>query len=80
MATTTDRGRKVKAEAGREAAEVVRDTLEALAREGAREMLCRALSEEGDAFLGRGRYERTSGYRNGSTSRKLTLGAGTWRI
>ncbi|NLX24159.1 MAG: hypothetical protein GXY55_21115 [Phycisphaerae bacterium] len=34
MATTTDRGRKVKAEAGSEAAEAVRDTLEALAREG----------------------------------------------
>jgi transposase-like protein len=43
-------------------------------------MLMRALSEEVDVYLGRGRYERTSeyrGYRNGSTARKLTLGAGT---
>ena len=80
MATTTDCGRRVKLEAGSEAGEVVRDPLEALAREGARQMLCQALSEEVDAYLGRGRYERIEehrGYRNGSTSRKLTLGAGT---
>jgi transposase-like protein len=54
--------------------------LEALARAGARELLVRALSEEVDAYLGRGRYERTGahrGYRNGSTSRRLTLGTGT---
>lgn len=80
MATTTDRETKVKARRENEVQEVVRDQLEALAREGAREMLCRALSEEVDAYLGRGRYERTEerrGYRNGSTSRKLTLGTGT---
>ena len=80
MATTADRSRKIKSGADSEAVEVVRDALEALAREGAREMLSRALSEEVDAFLGRGRYERTGeyrGYRNGSTPRKLTLGAGT---
>jgi transposase-like protein len=43
-------------------------------------MLVEALNEEVDAYLGRGRYERTDayrGYRNGSSSRKLTLGAGT---
>jgi transposase-like protein len=59
---------------------VVRDEVETLARQGAREMLARALGEEVDAYLGRGRYERTDeyrGYRNGSTPRRLTLGAGT---
>ncbi|HON65208.1 MAG TPA: hypothetical protein PLS23_01830 [Phycisphaerae bacterium] len=49
---------------------MVEDQREALAREGTRRMLCQALSEEVDAYLGRGRYERTGiyrGYRNGST-------------
>jgi len=80
MASTTERGAKVKAASGKEAGEVVGDQLEALAREGAREMLGRALSEEVDAYLGRGGYERTEehrGYRNGSVSRRLTLGSGT---
>lgn len=80
MATTTDRREKIKQEQGNEASEVVRDQLEALARAGAREMLSRALSDEVNAYLGRDRYERTGvhrGYRNGSTPRKLTLGAGT---
>jgi len=63
-----------------EPVEVARDQLEVIAREGAREMLSKALSEEVDAYLGRGRYERTEeyrGYRNGNVPRKLTLGAGT---
>ncbi len=80
MGTTTDRARKIKHGATGEAAEVVQDQLETLAREGARQMLGRALSEEVDAYLGRGRYERTDeyrGYRNGSTPRRLTWGAGT---
>jgi putative transposase len=80
MATRTDRLRKIKHGGGNEAAEVVGDQVEALAREGARRMLCRALNEEVDAYLGRNRYERTDeylGYRNGNTSRKLTLGSGT---
>lgn len=87
MATTTQRQSNVKCsgkdrEQGSEAeaSEVVEDRLEALARSGAREMLMRALSEEVDSFLGRGKYERTGeyrGYRNGTTPRKLTLGAGT---
>jgi putative transposase len=80
MATTTERGAKVKAESGKEGGEVVGDQLEGLARAGAREMLSRALNEEVEAYLGRGRYERTEehrGYRNGSTSRRLTLGSGT---
>lgn len=80
MATTAERASKVKGGREGEALEVVEDRLEALARDGARQLLCRALSEEVDAYLGRGRYERTEehrGYRNGSTSRKLTLGAGT---
>ena len=44
---------------GAEANEVVHDHLEALARAGAPEMLMRALDEEVDAYLGRGRYERS---------------------
>ena len=62
------------------AGEVVADQLEALAREGAREMLMTALGDEVDAYLGRGRYERGDGfrgYRNGSSPRRLTLGSGT---
>ncbi|HPP29207.1 MAG TPA: IS256 family transposase [Phycisphaerae bacterium] len=80
MASTAERASKVKDNRQGEAREVVEDQLEALAREGARRMLCQALSEEVDAYLGRGRYERTEvyrGYRNGSTPRKLTLGSGT---
>jgi len=80
MANRTNHRRKVKCEADGEAMEVVRDHLEELARKGAREMLMKALDEEVDAYLGRGRYERTGeyhGYRNGSTPRRLTLGAGT---
>jgi putative transposase len=83
MASRIDRRENVKArervDAG-EAQAVVRDQLEELARDGARRMLTEALNEEVDAYLRRGRYERTDeyrGYRNGSTSRKLTLGAGT---
>ncbi len=62
------------------ACEVVSDQLEALAREGAREMLMTTLADEVDAYLGRGRYERGGGfrgYRNGSSPRRLTLGSGT---
>lgn len=80
MASTAERASKVKDNRQGEAREVVEDQLEALAREGARRMLCQALSEEVDAYLGRGRYERTEvyrGYRNGSTPRKLTPGSGT---
>ncbi len=80
MAITTQRKSDVKCGDGGEGSEVVRDQLEELARAGACEMLMGALSEEVDRYLGRGRYERTGeyrGYRNGSTSRKLTLGAGT---
>jgi putative transposase len=60
--------------------EVMADRLEALAREGAREMLMTALGDEVDAYLDRGRYERGDGfrgYRNGSSPRRLTLGSGT---
>lgn len=80
MGTTTDCGSKVKRGREHEGSEVVLDRLEVLARQGARQMLSQALSEEVDAYLSRGRYERSEehrGYRNGSTSRKLTLGAGT---
>jgi hypothetical protein len=43
-------------------------------------MLSMAMDDEVDAYLGRGRYERSGefrGYRNGSTPRRLTLGSGT---
>jgi transposase-like protein len=67
-------------EGAQTADEVVPDQLEALAREGAREMLMTALGDEVDAYLGRERYERGDGfrgYRNGSSRRRLTLGSGT---
>ena len=51
-----------------EAGAVITDTLESIAREGARRMLERMLEEEVDAFLGRPRYApggRRTGYRNG---------------
>jgi putative transposase len=90
MATTTELREKVKREGASEAGEAVRDQLEELAREGARQMLGRAMTEEVDAYLGRGRYERSGeasdaarpfrGYRNGSTPRKLTLGTGTIEV
>lgn len=47
---------------------VITDTLESIAREGARAMLERMLTEEVDEFLGRPRYApggRATGYRNG---------------
>jgi len=72
--------RKVKIQEAPEPIEVARDQLEMIAREGARQMLVSALEEERDAYLGRGRYERSGeyrGYRNGGTPRRLTLGAGT---
>ncbi len=53
---------------GEPAAQPVVDTLEAFVREGARRMLAAALEAEVTAFLGRGRYERSTafrGYRNG---------------
>jgi len=80
MASTTTGQQKVKSQVTERAEEVVRDGLEALARQGARQMLMTALSEEVDQYLGRGRYQRTvgyRGYRNGVARRKLTLGAGT---
>jgi len=58
---------------------VVRDELEMLVRQGARQMLMLALNEEVDSDLGRGRYQRTEGfrgYRNGVTPRSLTVGSG----
>ena len=72
--------RKVKLHDVPEPLEVAEDQLEAIAREGARQMLASALEEERDAYLGRGRYERSGayrGYRSGGVPRRLTLGAGT---
>ena len=46
-----------------EEANVVDDTLEAMAREGARRMLAAALEEEVNAFMGRDRYERGEEFR-----------------
>jgi len=58
---------------------VIQDALEVLVRQGARRMLMLALNEEVDSYLGRGRYQRTDGfrgYRNGTTPRSLTVGSG----
>jgi transposase-like protein len=80
MATTTAGRRNVKQDESTDAQAVVADQLEALARDGARTMLTAALNDEVALYLGRARYERSDvhrGYRNGSTRRKLTLGAGT---
>lgn len=56
------------------------DTLETLARSGARQMLQAALEEEVREYLSRSRYERGQsnlGYRNGYLpERKITLGSG----
>jgi transposase-like protein len=62
---------------------VVGDQLEALARQGARQILTEALHEEVESYLQRGRYQRPEeesafrGYRNGTSPRRLTLGSGT---
>lgn len=83
MGSRTKQDQSVKVNGWGEAMVVVTDQLEALARQGAQQMLSQALVEEVDAYLGRGRYERTGvyrGYRNGSTSRRLTLGAGTMEL
>jgi len=83
MATTTERGgvcKRQDEEAWDEARQVVRDQVEELARQGARQMLMVALKEEVDGYLGRRRYERQEvfrGYRNGTAPRRLTLGSGT---
>jgi transposase-like protein len=61
---------------------VIPDTLEAVAREGARRMLERALDIEVDVFLGRLRYApggRETGYRNGH-GRPREIGIGTWSV
>jgi putative transposase len=61
---------------------VITDTLESIAREGARLMLERMLTEEVDEFLGRPRYAkggRATGYRNGH-GREREVGIGTWSV
>jgi putative transposase len=61
---------------------VIPDTLEAVAREGARRMLERALEAEVDVFLGRLRYApggAETGYRNGH-GRPREIGIGTWSV
>ena len=61
MATTTRGRQTVKqddSQAADSASQVGRDRVEELARTGAREMLMAALTEEVDAYLERGRYER----------------------
>ncbi|MBC7541542.1 MAG: transposase [Candidatus Sericytochromatia bacterium] len=61
------------------------DLLEQLAREGARQMIQKALLAECDAYLGRGWYERSDeafrGHRNGQgNERSITLGSGTVKV
>ena len=80
MVTTAVGRAAVKQEDGNDGRLVVADHLEELARQGARQMLTTALQEEVEAYLGRDHYQRTGqfrGYRNGSTSRTVTCGAGT---
>jgi hypothetical protein len=60
------------------------DTLEQMVRQGARQMLQRALEAEVAEFLGRDRYERGGefrGYRNGRSGPRSTRGGadGRWR-
>jgi hypothetical protein len=61
----------------------ISETLEELAREGARRMLERALHSEVDACLGRRRYDRVDddfiGYRNGF-AREREISIGTWAV
>lgn len=60
--------------------EIVGQPLDLVAREGARVILEIALSEEVNAFLQRGRYERSAdaprGYRNGTRERRIQCGSG----
>jgi putative transposase len=83
MASRTKRTDEVNRQDGTEAAVVVGDQLESLARQGARQMLMDALDEEVQVYLQRGRYQRPEeeatfrGYRNGTSPRRLTLGSGT---
>lgn len=80
MVSTAVRRTAVKQRDADAASQVVVDHLEELARQGARQMLVTALQEEVEMYLGRDRYQRTGefrGYRNGSTGRTVTLGAGT---
>jgi mutator family transposase len=61
----------------------ISETLEELAREGARRMLEPALHSEVDGYLGRRRYDRVdddfSGYRNGY-AREREISIGTWSV
>jgi hypothetical protein len=61
----------------------ISETLEELAREGARRMLERALHSEVDGYLGRRRYDRVdddfAGYRNGY-AREREISIGTWAV
>jgi len=80
MGTRAVAGAVVKQEDAAESRPVVTDQLEELARQGARQILVTALQEEVETYLGRDRYKRTGefrGYRNGTASRTVTLGAGT---
>lgn len=83
MASRTRQKDEVNRQDESEAAAVVGDQLEALARQGARQVLMDALDEEVETYLRRGRYRRSEdddsfrGYRNGSSPRRLTLGSGT---
>ncbi len=64
---------------GSKVAGTIEDALDRLARDGARQMLERALEAEVHEFLGRERYQRGPefrGYRNGH-GRERTVGIGT---
>ncbi len=67
-----------------EDANVNKDTLEVMVREGARGMLAAGFEEEVSAFLGRDRYDRGEefrGYGNGyHRSREMTVGVSALEV
>jgi putative transposase len=63
-------------------ATILAETIESIAREGARKLLQQALEAEIDEHLGRARYApggRATGYRNGH-GRTREVGIGTWSV
>jgi putative transposase len=63
-------------------AAILAETIESIAREGARKLLQQALEVEIDEHLGRARYApggRATGYRNGH-GRAREVGVGTWSV
>lgn len=77
----TTRSRTNEEPGERPAGALIQQSLDEVVRWGAQEMLRRALEEEVEGFLGRGRYERTDefrGHRNGyAPARQIGTGVGS---